>query len=432
MFNALFARALSLLLLLSAVSTAEDSTLPWLNPASFPGALLICSESHLTEDIKAKFRELAGDRESRIAAIRLNNHSQGELSSTLPDAVIHSGPFDAAARDRLLLNLTEQPNRIGFSIPTNTGLTIIGRRLEVLGDAPVSILLAASPGRPLREFQLHPGVQHDWTMLRRAALERAQDPFPPLPAPPPIVEHGSLVIVGGGAMTREITDKFLELAGGPDAPIVLLPIAAGDSLSGDEANDTRVLNRAGATHVKSLRARTRAEVESPEFAAALSSAKGVWFNGGRQWRFVDAYMGTKAEELFRDVLRRGGVIGGSSAGASIQSQYMPRGSPLGNLDMMAEGYERGLAFLPGAAVDQHFTQRKRHSDMTALMRRYPQLLGIGIDEGTALIVQGSTAQILGRGHVHFYNYLPGPPAGPTDYTRASPGQRFDLIERALK
>jgi cyanophycinase len=232
-------------------------------------------------------------------------------------------------------------------------------------------------------------------------------------------------------MPREVSDKFLELAGGPDAPIVLLPIAAGDSLSGDETSDTRVLTRAGATNVKSLRARTRAEVESPEFAAALSNAKGIWFNGGRQWRFVDSYMGTKAEELFADVLRRGGVIGGSSAGASIQSQYMPRGSPLGNLDMMADGYERGLGFLPGSAVDQHFTQRKRHPDMTALMRRYPQLLGIGIDEGTALVVQASTAQILGRGNVHFYDYRSGTPSGPTDYFLAAPGQKFDLAERVV-
>jgi cyanophycinase len=178
-------------------------------------------------------------------------------------------------------------------------------------------------------------------------------------------------------------------------------------------------------------ARRTSNPSAPEFTAALQQAKGIWFNGGRQWRFVDAYMGTKAEELFHDFLRRGGVIGGTSAGASIQGQYMPRGSPLGNLDMMADGYERGLNFLPGVAIDQHFTQRKRHADMTALMRRYPQLLGIGIDESTALVIQASTAQILGRGHVHFYDYLPGPLAGPTDYVQAKAGQKFDLANRVM-
>src|SRR4029453_4649031 len=173
------------------------------------------------------------------------------------------------------------------------------------------------------------------------------------------------------------------------------------------------------------------EVESPEFVAVLKEAKGVWFNGGRQWRFVDAYMGTRAEELFHDVLRRGGVIGGSSAGASIQSQYMPRGSPLENLDMMAEGYERGLGFLPGAAVDQHFTQRRRAGDMASLGRRYPQILGIGLDEGTAIVVQGSTAEVIGRGNAHFYDYRCGPPAGERDFTLAGVGQRYDLVERKL-
>jgi cyanophycinase len=164
---------------------------------------------------------------------------------------------------------------------------------------------------------------------------------------------------------------------------------------------------------------------------AIENAKAVWFSGGRQWRFVDAYMGTKAEELFRGVLARGGVIGGSSAGASIQSQYMPRGSPLGNTDMMAEGYERGLDFLPGAAVDQHFTQRKRHSDMTALMRRYPQLLGIGLDEGTAIVVSGSTAQVIGRGGVHFYDYRAGWPAGEKDFALVKAGGLYDLAARRV-
>jgi cyanophycinase len=140
-------------------------------------------------------------------------------------------------------------------------------------------------------------------------------------------------------------------------------------------------------------------------------------------------MGTKAEALFRGVLARGGVIGGSSAGASIQGEYMPRGSPLGNEDMMADGYERGLGFLPGVAVDQHFTQRERHGDMTALMRRYPQILGIGIDEGTAIVVQGSSAQVIGRGGVHFYDYRTGRPVGDADFTVLRAGGQYDLARR---
>src|SRR5205823_10371724 len=103
------------------------------------------------------------------------------------------------------------------------------------------------------------------------------------------------------------------------------------------------------------------------FQEPLREAKGVWFSGGRQWRFVDAYEGTLCEKLFHDVLKRGGAIGGSSAGATIQGAYLCRGNPLGNLDIMAEGYERGFGFLPGTAIDQHFFKRNRLGDMQNLV-----------------------------------------------------------------
>ena len=311
-------------------------------------------------------------------------------------------------------------------------VVVRGRRLEVLGNSTATVILAASAGRPLKEFQLKAGESHDLTMLRRAALERSLASFPPAELSLPKVESGSLVIVGGGGMPKDVTEKFIELAGGPESLIVVLPTAGGDTISDNEiAGATRLFERAGAKQVKVLTARTREEVESPEFAATLKDAKGVWFGGGRQWRFVDAYAGTKAEELFRDVLRRGGVIGGSSAGASIQAEYMVRGSPLGNTDMMAEGYERGLGFLPGAAVDQHFTQRGRMPDMTLVMQRYPQILGIGIDETTAIVVRGQVAEVMGKNNVQFYDYKTGPPTGEIDFTRVKPGGKYDLVERKI-
>src|SRR5207237_10183123 len=125
--------------------------------------------------------------------------------------------------------------------------------------------------------------------------------------------------------------------------------------------------------------------------------------GGRQWMFVDAYEGTKAHAEMLALLQRGGVIAGSSAGATIQGDYLCRGGVFGNFEMMYEGYERGLSFLPGVGIDQHFTQRKRFGDMTAFVKAYPQFLGIGIDEATAIIVKGSTAEVTGRGKVHFYD-----------------------------
>ena len=348
----------------------------------------------------------------------------------LPGAIIDQHFVARNRRDRSVAAVTMHPECFGLGIDEGTAVIVRGRRIEVVGDSTATVILAASAGRPLREIALKAGDSHDLTMLRRAAIERSLASFPPGQLPSPRVESGSLVIVGGGGMPKEVTEKFIELAGGPESLIVVLPTAAGDTIP-DSVGEIGFFHRAGAKNVKVLKARKRGEVESPESAAMLKEAKGVWFGGGRQWRFVDAYAGTRAEELFQGVLRRGGVIGGSSAGASIQAQYMVRGSPLGNTDMMAEGYERGLGFLPGAAVDQHFIARKRQPDMTLVMQRYPQLLGIGIDEGTALVVRGQTGEVLGRSSVCFYDYRSGPPPGDADYTLVKSGGKYDLVERKV-
>jgi len=107
---------------------------------------------------------------------------------------------------------------------------------------------------------------------------------------------------------------------------------------------------------------------------------------------------------------------------------MPRGHPLGNTVMCAEGYEKGLCFLPGCAVDQHFFARKRTKDMTGLMKRYSQYLGIGIDEGTAIVVTGCTAEVIGKSKVAFYDYSTKP-EGETDFVEVAAGERYDLKAR---
>jgi cyanophycinase-like exopeptidase len=123
------------------------------------------------------------------------------------------------------------------------------------------------------------------------------------------------------------------------------------------------------------------------------------------------------------------VIGGSSAGATIQGDYLVRGNPLGNRDMMAEGYERGFTFLPGCAIDQHFTQRGRQPDMEALKRTFPQLLGIGIDESTALIVQKATARVIGKSNVYFYDGSTDGKDGGLQFTKVSAEDVYDLERR---
>ncbi len=352
----------------------------------------------------------------------------------LPGVVIDQH-FTQRTREKRLAGVIEaNPTYAGLGLDEGTAVILTGGRfLKVVGDGAATVVLAKSPVRPALAHAEQTGGVIDLFQLRRAAHFRAmKEQFPTKTAAVPEVPKGSLVIVGGGGMGPDLWDKFLELAGGKDQPIVFVATAGDDPIRA-EPGEVRMLKGRGATNVTVLHTRDRKIAATDEFSKPLTTATGVWFSGGRQWRFVDAYEGTLTEKRFREVLARGGVIGGSSAGASIQSEYMPRGHPLGNTVVAAEGYERGFGFLPGCAVDQHFFARKRTADMTGLMTRYPQLLGIGIDEGTAIVVTGHTAEVIGKSKVGFYDHRTKPKDGEPDYVEVPAGGRYDLKERkALK
>ncbi len=240
-----------------------------------------------------------------------------------------------------------------------------------------------------------------------------------------------MVVVGGGAMGPEILTKFIELAGGPDALIIDVPTAGGDSVYPANWRGMNALKAAGARNVRVLHTVDRRVADSDQFAQPLAMAGGVWFEGGRQWHLVDSYAGTKTERGFHDVLARGGVVGGSSAGASILSSYMLRGARSGNETIMAPGYETGFGFLRGVAIDQHVVARERLRDLAdSLMPRRSDLLGISEDEGTAWVIRGDTADIIGRNKAFVY--------GGRDATDARkpfltlyPGDRYDLAARRV-
>jgi cyanophycinase len=353
------------------------------------------------------------------------------VSTLLPGAIVDASPQKSETDKRLVAALAKSPGQFGVGIGEGAALLVRGRVMTVLGNGTVTAYLAKTALAPQRTIEVTAKTPTDLTMLRRAAIARADASFPPKIAPVPEVPKGSLVIVGGGGMPADVTKKFIELAGGPDALIVVLPTANPDPLPLGGAGEGGFFKRAGAKNVISLPGRTLSAVDDPKTLEVLKRAGGVWFGGGRQWRFVDAYEGTKMEPEFRAVLERGGVIGGSSAGASIQGYYMCRGSPLGNLDIMCEGYERGLGFLPGVGIDQHFTQRKRFADMTSFVKTYPQLLGIGLDEATAIVVRGHVADVMGAGQAHFYDAKKPVEKDKADHESIKAGGKYDLKERKV-
>jgi cyanophycinase len=240
-----------------------------------------------------------------------------------------------------------------------------------------------------------------------------------------------VVVVGGGGQGPEIYAKFIELAGGPDALIVTVPTAGGAETYPDDAGVAGWKN-AGAKNVVALHTRDRKLADSDAFVEVLKKAGGVWFAGGRQYHLYDAYAGTKTEYEFNQVLARGGVVGGSSAGASILGSFMVRGAPSNNNFIMAyPGYVKGFAYLRGTGIDQHVVARERLADLAdSLMNKYPDTLFISEDEGTAWVVQGDKAEIIGRNKAFVYNGKDTPDSGKPFLT-LYPGDKYDLASRRV-
>lgn len=237
---------------------------------------------------------------------------------------------------------------------------------------------------------------------------------------------GSLVIVGGGGMWDDIRDRFIQLAGGKEARLAIVPTAS--SSNDDFEGSLREWKARGADNVFVLHTRDRDEANSDAFVSQIDSANGIWFGGGRQWRIADAYLGTESEEAFRRVLQREGVIGGSSAGATIQGSYFARGDTSGPEIMMGD-HEKGLGLLKNTAIDQHLLKRNRQFDLLEVIAAHPKLLGIGIDEGTAIIVHGDTFEVIGASYVAIYDPAIITPREP--FYLLSRGQRFNLKERRM-
>ncbi len=162
---------------------------------------------------------------------------------------------------------------------------------------------------------------------------------------------GALVIVGGGKIPSSISDKFITLAGGSEANFVYIPTAGEDADIAKISKDHPTLF--GLKNITVLHTRDHKEANTEAFTAPIRKASGVWFSGGRQWRLVDSYLNTRTHKELMKLLARGGVIGGTSAGASIQASYMVRGARKGNTVMMAKGYEQGLGFIKQVAIDIH-------------------------------------------------------------------------------
>lgn len=204
---------------------------------------------------------------------------------------------------------------------------------------------------------------------------------------------GALVIVGGGGFPKDVRDCFVQLAGGKEGKLVVIPTAS------ERANRTHrypslpYWQAQGLGSVSLLHTLDRKQADDPSFVKPLTEATAAWLDGGDQSRLANAYHDTAVERELRQLLVRGGVIGGTSAGASIMSEIMiTGGNPKATVD-------KGFGFLSNVVIDQHFQNRKRQQRLLGVLADYPRCLGLGIDEQTAVVVKGHTFTVLGKANV---------------------------------
>jgi cyanophycinase len=257
-------------------------------------------------------------------------------------------------------------------------------------------------------------------------------------------KRGTLVLEGGGTRVGVVSgpvkrsavlQKFVQLAGGSGARIVIIPTGGTDDVLTPERLGqvpVRAQEIMGVDHVTVMHTRDRKQADSPEFVAPLRQATGVWITGGKDAYLIDAYVGTRVEIEIKALLARGGVVGGTSAGAAIQGSLAIEGKVVdapespGGKTLHVDATPPCWGLLTNSVVEPHWSQRHR-PDLTPVLASQQGLLGIAIDEDTAAIVQGNRLEVFGDGHVAIYD---GKVHGDKSYYYLSPGDRFDLHTRS--
>lgn len=203
---------------------------------------------------------------------------------------------------------------------------------------------------------------------------------------------GHLVIVGGGPSSEVIQRRALELAGGAEARVLIVPFASRSADAGERTAD--LWRSFGAEHVEVLGADDLDAAKEQVGRADL-----IWMRGGSQNRLMEALLERPGLiESIRDRYVEGATVGGTSAGAAVMSRLMIAGWD-GRRDGDRPRCSDGLGLWPDVIVDQHFIRRNRRVRLEAAVRENPALLGVGIDESTAVIVHGREFEVLGSSEV---------------------------------
>ncbi len=253
---------------------------------------------------------------------------------------------------------------------------------------------------------------------------------------------GWIMLEGGGRLRNaETIRRFVALAGGPHARLVSIDTAA-LALSGKQYDSAYIATQQkwirevfGVGNVAVLHAANATEAGLESFVKPLLGATAVWIWGGSREALVKTYVGTRTELEIRKLLARGGAVGGGSAGAMILGAYQVArtveavpGNPEGSHQLLLHHpFDRGFGLVPDIAVDVHVAERHREDDLGQIIAIHPELLGVGIDETTALLIHGDDTEVVGEGKVRIWD---GQCHGDKRYIVLSPGQHFNLRTRS--
>jgi cyanophycinase len=215
--------------------------------------------------------------------------------------------------------------------------------------------------------------------------------------------RGHLVLNGGGSKPRVVMEKFIELAGGPQGRIVVFPTASGEADTGEYYQ--KLFGEYGCNNVEVADVHSKDDSSDPKTATVVREADGIWFSGGDQRRITEALLDTIVGQAVAEAFERGAVIGGTSAGTACQSALMITGN--GDFTVInADNIElwKGFGFFKGVIVDQHHVARRRNNRLLSVVMEHPDLLGVGVDEATAVWVRpDGTFEVLGDGWVVVYD-----------------------------
>lgn len=230
--------------------------------------------------------------------------------------------------------------------------------------------------------------------------------------------HRRLVIVGGGERAGEpgsgILERFVEMSGGGRARIAVVATASTEP-GPVQADYARIFGELGAADVRGLRLDSREQANDGPAVELLSRVTGVFFTGGDQGRIAALLGGTRVDSLLHARLSDGLVLGGTSAGAAMMSSTMVLGGDGAGVSTASIHTGPGMEFVPRVLIDMHFAQRGRLNRLLSAVAQYPHELGVGIDENTAIIVEGDRFEVVGAGSVTVID------AGPAEDIRVPVG-----------